>query len=77
MKKIAFVLAIFGVLTRAAVAESTLGKLAHGIDVVKGCSGDVRQYCHGITPGDGRIKACMVGHLAELSRCRMEAADFA
>ena len=67
MRKFAFVLAAFGALTQPAFAETTWEKLEHGIDVVRACAGDVRQYCNGIRFGHGRIKACMAGHLAELS----------
>ena len=42
-------------------------KLEHGVDVVRECAGDVRKNCEGVEPGDGRIKACMAGHLGELS----------
>jgi len=70
MRKFAFVLAAFGALTQPAFAETTWEKLERGIDVVRECAGDVRQYCNGIRFGHGRIKACMAGHLAELSgRC--------
>ena len=73
MRKFVFVLAAFGALTQPAFAETTWEKLEHGIDVVKDCAGDVRQYCKEIKPGDGRIKACMAGHLAELSRACLTA----
>jgi len=68
MRKFAFVLAAFGALTQPAFAETTWEKLEHGIDVVNDCAGDVVQYCKGVVPGEGRIKACMAGHLAELSQ---------
>jgi len=73
MRKFAFVLAAFGALTQPAFAETTWEKLEHGIDVVRECTGDVRQYCHGIRFGHGRIKACMAGHLAELSGACLKA----
>jgi len=73
MRKFSFVLAALGALTLPAFAETTWDKLEHGIDVVKDCGGDVRQYCKGIRPGDGRIKACMAGHLAELSGACLKA----
>ena len=73
MRTFAFVLAAFGALTQPAFAETTWEKLEHGIDVVKDCAGDVRQYCKEIKPGDGRIKACMAGHLADLSGACLKA----
>ena len=67
MKKYALAFVAFGALTQPTFAESTWDKLEHGIDVVADCAGDVRQYCKGIEPGAGRIKACIAGHLANLS----------
>ncbi len=66
-------MAAFGALTQPVFAETTWDKLEQGIDVVKDCTGDVLQYCKGITPGAGRIKACMAGHLAELSGACLKA----
>jgi hypothetical protein len=73
MRKVAFVLAALGTLTQPAFAETTWEKLEHGIDVVSDCAPDVRQYCKEIKPGDGRIKACMATHLAELSGACLKA----
>ena len=67
VRKIAFVLAAFAALAQPVFAETTWEKLEHGADVVSDCAGDVLKYCKGITPGDGRIGACMGGHLAQLS----------
>jgi hypothetical protein len=52
----------------AARAETTWDKLEHGVDVVRECAGDIRSNCAGITPGGGRIKACMAAHLGNLSK---------
>lgn len=67
MKVFSFVLAGVGVIAQPAFAETTWEKLERGFDVVRECSGDVRQYCRDVLPGDGRIKACMAGHLGNLS----------
>ena len=67
MRTFAFVLAAFGALAHPAFAETALEKIERGIDVVKECAGDVRQYCKEVKPGDGRIKACMLGHLKDMS----------
>ena len=73
MRRFAMVLAALGAITQPAFAETTWEKLEHGIDVVLECAGDVRQNCKGILPGEGRIKACMAGHLAELSAACLKA----
>lgn len=59
--------AALGVLAQPAFAASPWEKLDRGIDVVADCAGDVRQYCSDVVPGKGRIKACIAGHLANLS----------
>jgi hypothetical protein len=33
----------------------------------KPCAGDIKTLCAGIQPGEGRLKACIKSHLAELS----------
>ena len=68
MRKFALVFAVFGALSQSASAETTWEKLEHGADVVSECAGDVVKLCTGVLPGDGRIKACVAGHLAELSK---------
>jgi hypothetical protein len=73
MRKYAVVLAASGMLVQPAFAETLWDKLERGIDVVSDCSGDVRQYCTGVKPGEGRIKACMAGHLADLSGACLKA----
>ena len=32
------------------------------------CAGDIKTLCAGIQPGEGRIKACIASHLANLSQ---------
>jgi hypothetical protein len=68
MKKLALLTATIVGLTQPALAQTALEKLEQGVDVVRECAGDVRQFCQGITPGKGRIKACIGGHLADLSK---------
>ena len=67
MRKFIFVAVAFAALVQPAFAESLWERLDRGIDVVSECAGDVVQNCKGISPGDGRIKGCMVGHLKQLS----------
>ena len=31
------------------------------------CAGDIKTLCAGIQPGEGRIKACIKSHMAEVS----------
>lgn len=59
--------AALGALGQPALAEGLWDKLDHGADVVRECTGDVAKNCEGVMPGDGRIKACMAEHLADLS----------
>ena len=33
----------------------------------KPCAGDIKKFCVDIKPGEGRLKACIKPHLAELS----------
>ena len=68
MKNSALVFAAFAALSQPAFAETAWEKLEHGADIVSDCASDVVKLCTGIVPGDGRIKACMSGHLEELSR---------
>jgi hypothetical protein len=67
MRKFMFVAAALSALVKPAFAETAWERLDRGVDVVRECGGDVVQYCKGITPGDGRIKACMLGHLKDMS----------
>ena len=68
MRRFAFALAAFGALVQPASAETTWEKLEHGVEVVTDCTGDVGRLCTGVLPGEGRVKACIAGHLAELSK---------
>ena len=44
--------------------------------VATACKADVEKLCAGITPGDGKIKACMKEHRKELSPdCKKELAE--
>jgi hypothetical protein len=67
MKRMAVLFAALGALVQPALAESTWERLEHGIDVVRECSGDIRQLCKGTKPGDGRIKACVAKNFGNLS----------
>ena len=73
MKGISLALATFAALARPAFAETAWEKLEQGIDIVGECTGDIVKNCAGVLPGEGRIKACMAGHLAELSGACLKA----
>ena len=73
MRKLSILLATMGALAQPAFAETAWEKLERGFDVIRECSSDVRQYCKDVKVGDGRIKACMAGHLADLSKSCLRA----
>jgi hypothetical protein len=44
---------------------------AQAQDVRAACKADREKFCAGITPGEGKFRACMDSHMAELSaECR-------
>jgi Cysteine rich repeat len=53
----------------AAMAQMRPGAMA----AARECRPDIRQFCSDVPPGQGRIKACMKAHLAELSEPCKEA----
>jgi hypothetical protein len=67
MKRIAFACAILGAAAQTSIAETAWQKLDDGMNVIRECASDVRQYCADTKLGDGRIKACMASHLSQLS----------
>jgi hypothetical protein len=67
MRKFMFVAAALGALVQPAFAESVWERMDRGVEVVSECAGDVVKHCKGITPGSGRIKDCMLGHLNDMS----------
>jgi hypothetical protein len=67
MRSLALTVAILGAFAQQALAETIWERLDRGVDVVKECAGDVRQSCKDVKPGDGRIKACVLGHLKDMS----------
>lgn len=57
-----FAIIIFACLTRPALAmESVIASVA------KGCEVELTKYCADVTPGEGRILACMYAHEDKLS----------
>ena len=66
MRKLALAALIGGALTHPVHADSVWERLDRGVDIVRECTGDIVQYCKGVTPGAGRIKACMLNHLKDM-----------
>lgn len=65
----------------ASVAVMMISTAAFGADpisetVVNGCSAELEAYCKDVTPGDGRILACLYAHEDKLSgRCEFALYD--
>jgi hypothetical protein len=43
------------------------GSVALAQQAGKPCAGDIKKLCAGLQPGEGRIKACIKSHMAEVS----------
>ena len=56
------VLAILGMMVNAAAAEQDLVQT-----VAEGCKTEMESYCTKVTPGQGRILACLYAHGDKLS----------
>lgn len=41
--------------------------LAQGAAVRQSCGAEIQQYCAGVEPGDGRLRACVKEHFAAFS----------
>jgi hypothetical protein len=51
---------------------------AQGLLAGRACAADIKKYCAGVEPGQGRIGACVKEHLKDLSEpCRARLARFA
>ncbi len=50
-----------------ALLLSTSGAMAQQRAAVKACAADIKTQCTGVQPGEGRIKACVQEHFADLS----------
>src|SRR5664280_2770003 len=65
MKKLGLILgASLVMLAHPAIAED---RLIEGFKIIRACAGDVERLCSGITPGGGRIKACVKDKLTQMS----------
>jgi len=55
-------------------ASAALAQMRPGaMEAARACSPDIRRFCGEVPPGQGRIKACMKAHVAELSEPCKEA----
>jgi hypothetical protein len=68
-KKVLTIAAILLLSASAAMAQMRPGAMA----AARACRPDIRQLCGNVPPGQGRIKACMKEHIAELSEPCKEA----
>ncbi|MGF1445612.1 MAG: cysteine rich repeat-containing protein [Pikeienuella sp.] len=51
---------------------------ARAVDILAACGADVITYCRAITPGDGRVIACLYAHEDQVSpRCDAAIGDMA
>ncbi len=53
--------------TFAALWLTANGALAQQPGIAKACAGDIKSLCAGVTPGEGRLEACIKTHSGELS----------
>jgi hypothetical protein len=67
----------FGTLSRgillifAILSLTATGALAQQPAIVNACAADMKSFCAGVTPGGGRLEACIKSHSRELSEgCR-------
>ena len=55
----------------APVGQAPMGQAAmpgpEKLVIARACAGDIDRLCHGVAPGQGRIKACMRSHFRDLS----------
>ena len=66
MRKIIFIfLIVFGSALLAAPSALALDKLV--ASVAKGCEKEITTFCKDVTPGEGRILACLYAHEDKLS----------
>jgi chemotaxis protein MotB len=66
MKAIAGALLVPALLAACAAAAQE-PPVPSGRQIARACAADVAQFCPGISPGEGRIKACMKAHVSQLS----------
>ena len=69
LNRVLTICAILLVSASGAMAQMRPGAMA----AARACRPDIRQFCRDVPPGQGRIKACMKDHIAELSEPCKEA----
>lgn len=67
LKNLAFS-AVFGIMIPAAEDAAAIDALVQ--TVKEGCKAEIQSYCSEVTPGEGRVLACLYAHQSKLSgRC--------
>ena len=69
LNRVLTICAILLLSASGAMAQMRPGAMA----AARACRPDIRQFCGDVPPGQGRIKACMKAHIAELSEPCKEA----
>ena len=69
LNRVLTICAILLLSASGAMAQMRPGAMA----AARACRPDIRQFCGDVPPGQGRIKACMKDHIAELSEPCKEA----
>jgi len=64
VRKFAWLLFAFLLPTGPSMAQDAL---VRDFRVIRACAGDVEKFCSSVTPGEGRIKACMKENISKLS----------
>ncbi len=64
----AFMIAMLSIGSQSATAQ------APGRTLQQDCGADVQRFCKSITPGEGRVVACLISHSDKIApRCRLTA----
>jgi hypothetical protein len=64
----AFMIALLSIGSQSATAQ------APGRALQQDCGADVQRFCKSITPGEGRVVACLISHSDKIAaRCRLTA----
>jgi len=76
MKRIKSILICFSILMMFTVNASAIESLVN--TVIEGCEKELKSYCSQVTPGEGRVLACLYSHGDKLSgRCEYALYDAA
>ena len=56
-----------GIAFTAVLLLAATGAAAQQAPVRKACGAEIQQYCAGVQPGDGRLRACVKEHFTAFS----------